>query len=59
MNVVIHLFGRELLSLHVGFDQAEDEYADDTRSTDGVFLGFTPMHAVPDESGIPYREGWE
>lgn len=60
MRISIWVFGRELLTVDIGQGASEDE----TPDVDGGYLtsfpvGFVANHERPEESGLPYREGWE
>lgn len=59
MRLSIMVLGWELLAVELG-PAAEVEMPD----IDGGYLtsmpiGFVANHELPEESGLPYREGWE
>ncbi len=59
MRLTVTAFGLAL-DISIGREQCELEY-DDTEPGDALSnpVGFTANHERPEESGIPYREGWE
>lgn len=61
MFVAITLFGRELLSLHIAFDTDPEPVESDDAGDNagGTYVGFVASHERPDESGLPYNDGWD